>query len=64
MYELQSCEVCRWWCPDPGTDPPVPREGKAQPGECRIRSAVKIRRSDQWCDRWAQKIIKKEQERK
>lgn len=60
MYELESCEVCRWWCPDPGTDPPVPRLNKFQPGECRMRSMGKPKRSDGWCDRWAAKPKEKE----
>lgn len=55
MFEMESCETCRWWVPDPGTPPPVPRENKFQPGECRMRSVGKAKRSDQWCARWAKK---------
>ena len=60
MHELQSCENCRWWVPDPGTPPAVPRENKFRPGECRMHSAGKPKRSDQWCPWWT---LKKEKEK-
>jgi hypothetical protein len=47
MHELESCENCRWWVPDPGTPPPVPRLNQFQPGECRMHSGGKAKRSDQ-----------------
>ena len=50
MHELEACETCRWWVPDPGTPPPVPRLNKFQPGECRMRSLGRPKRSDGWWD--------------
>lgn len=64
MHELESCETCRWWVPDPGTPPPVPRLNQFQPGECRMRSLGRPKRSDGWCDRWTVKQTPKEKEKK
>lgn len=61
MHSIEACENCRWWVPDPGTPPPVPRENKFQPGECRMHSGGKAKWSDQWCDRWAKKKNKEKE---
>lgn len=63
MYEMQSCEVCRWFVPEPGAPPPVPRENKVQRGECALHSSRKFRWSDQWCGSFTQKVKEKEKKR-
>lgn len=57
MYELQSCEVCRYYKPRDG-DPP-PSRGWPQRGWC-TRRADKRTLSDTWCRWFVQKKNEKE----
>lgn len=59
MYELESCEVCRYYKPRDG-DPPPSRE-HPQRGWC-TRYAAKRVLSDGWC-RWFAWKLKEESEK-